>query len=354
MDIYVLDNQTNIIGMISNYQSVIWNMQYFGRGDFQLITNASPDNLSLLAVGNLLVRDIDRSNGTYQNVMLIEKKEVKFDAESGWVLTVTGKGLKNLLARRVVWEQLNLSGTVEDAIRQAITSNVISPSNTERAIPNFQLASKLNLTDTAEIQLLGENLAEWIENVCTQYGYGWDVYIDNGSFVFKLYVGTERTYNQSAVTPVVFSPYFDNLYSSTYTYNLDNYGNAALVGGEGEGINQRTATVGSGSGLDRYEKYINGGSVSSNGEIITLETYTQMLESYGNEQLATFQKTQTFEGEIEPNGMFKLNQDYFLGDIVQVENEKGVSATPRIIEIIYSEDINGVSIVPTFSEWEVL
>ena len=278
--------------------------------------------------------------------MLIAKKELSFDTEYGWILKVTGKGLKNILARRIVWSQLNLSGTVEDSIRTVITNNVINPSNNDRKIPNLQLDDKANLTDTAEIQLLGENIAQWLEDVCTQYGYGWDIYIDSGSFIFKLYKGVTR--------PVIFSPYFDNLYSSNYSYNLDNYANAALVGGEGDGINQKTATVGSGSGLDRYEQFIDGNNVSSNGEIITLETYIQMLESYGNEQLASYQKTQTFEGEIEPNGVFKLNQDYFLGDVVTVENEKGISANPRIIEIIYSEDANGINVVPTFSEWEVI
>lgn len=346
MNIYVLNSSGSPIGMIETYQSVIWNVQYFSRNDFQLVTNASDDNLSLLQVGNLLVREIDKTNNTYQNVMLIAKKELSFDTEYGWILKVTGKGLKNILARRIVWSQLNLSGTVEDSIRTVITNNVINPSNNDRKIPNLQLDDKANLTDTAEIQLLGENIAQWLEDVCTQYGYGWDIYIDSGSFIFKLYKGVTR--------PVIFSPYFDNLYSSNYSYNLDNYANAALVGGEGDGINQKTATVGSGSGLDRYEQFIDGNNVSSNGEIITLETYTQMLESYGNEQLASYQKTQTFEGEIEPNGVFKLNQDYFLGDVVTVENEKGISANPRIIEIIYSEDANGINVVPTFSEWEVI
>ncbi len=354
MDIYVLNKQTAIIGIISNFQSVIWNMQYFGPGDFELITAANDNNLELLEIGNYLVRETDRSNTIYNNVMVIESKEIKYDPESGWVLTITGKGLKNILSRRIVWSQINLSGTVEDAIRKVITDNVISPDNTNRAIQNFQLAPKLNLTDEAEIQLLGENIAEWLENVCTQYGYGWDIFIQNNKYVFKLYVGKNRSYNQSEVMPVVFSPKYDNLYSSKYSYSLENYGNAGLVGGEGDGINQKSAAVGSGSGLDRYEIYINGSDVSSNGEIITLETYLQMLESYGNEQLAVIQKTQSFEGEIEPNGMYKLNQDYFLGDIVQIENEKGISAAPRIIEIIYSEDANGVSIVPTFSEWEVI
>lgn len=354
MDIYVLDGLNGAIGMIDNYQSVIWNMQYFGLSDLQLVTAATDENLELLQIGNLLVRDMDINEGTYQNVMLIESCSISFDEDSGWLLTVTGKGLKNILSRRIIWAQLNYTtDTIEDIIRDVITQNVISPSDTNRTIDNFILGDKQGFTDTAEIQLFSENIAEWLESVCTQYNYGWDIYISNGNYVFNLYQGTDRTYNQDTVAPVVFSPQYDNLYSSTYSHNLDNFVNAALVGGEGDGTAKRTTTIGTATGLDRYEGYIDGSSVSSNGEIITLDTYLNLLKSYGEEQIKQFQKTQTFEGEIEPFGMYKLNVDYFLGDLVQITNEKGISATPRITEIIYSEDANGVSIVPTFSEWEV-
>lgn len=354
MDIYVLDGLNGAIGMFDNYQSVIWNKQYFGQDDLQLVTAATEENLELLQIGKLLVRDMDITEDGYKNLMLIQSRSISFDDETGWMLTITGKGLKNLLARRIIWAQLNYDNvTIEDMIRDVITQNVISPSDSNRAIDNFVLGDKQNFTDTAEIQLFSENIAEWLENICTQYNYGWDVVIKNNQYVFILYKGTDRSYNQDAVAPVVFSPEYDNLYSSTYSHNQDNYVNAALVGGEGDGTQKRTTTIGEATGLDRYEGYIDGSSVSSNGEIITLDTYLNLLKSYGEEQIKQFQKTQTFEGEIEPNGMYKLNVDYFLGDVVQIENEKGIQATPRITEIIYSEDSNGVSIVPTFSEWEV-
>lgn len=354
MDIYVLDGLNGIVDMISEYQSVIWNVQYFGQNDFQLIVNASTKNVNSLKPGAYLVRDIDRVGDTYNNVMVIQGYQLDFDTEKGWLLTLTGKGLKNdLLKRRVVWSQTNLSGLAEEGIRQVITENVISPSDASRTINGLVLGSLQGYTDTIDIQLLGNNIAEWLEETCTTYGYGWDINIQNNQYVFNLYKGTDRTYDQSAVTPVVFSPEYDNLLSSSYTYNMSEYKNAALVGGEGEGTAQRTATIGTATGLNRYEAYIDGSSVSSNGEIITLEQYTKMLEEYGQTQLDQTAFTETFSGDIDSDGLYKINEDYFLGDIVQIENEKGITATPRIIEIIYAEDESGSSVVPTFSQWEV-
>ena len=351
MDIYVLNGLSGIKDIIDTFSSCIWTMQYFDVNDFELIVPGTERNVDLLTAGAMLVRASDISNGTYKNVMVVENIELDFDVEKGWQMKVTGGGLKKIVGRRIVWTQTNLSGTVEDGIRRVITENIISPSVPARVIPGFTMTARKGFPDTFEAQLFGNNISEWLVEVCQQYGYGWDVYIANGGFVFDLYQGTDRTYNQSAVTPVVFSAEFDNLASSTYQYEKADFKNAALVGGEGEGTSQRSATVGTASGLDRYEAYIDGGSVSSNGEIISLATYIKLLQQYGQEQLTGTAFTEKFGGEIINTPMYQLGRDYFLGDMVQIDN-RFMQAKSRIIELIYSEDENGSSFLPTFSDWE--
>ncbi len=352
MDIYVMDGLSGVIGIVQTFQSVIWNMQFYGSGDFQLIVPGTAANVDLLQPGRLLVRDVDRGDGEYHNVMKIQDRKYSYDIEQGWILEVSGPGLKRIVGQRVVWEQTNISGTVEDGIRQVLTDNIISPDDSARAISNFILADAAGITDTIETQLFGENIADWLESISQTYGFGWDVYIKNGKYVFALVKGTDRTYNQAAVDPVVFSPDFDNLVSASYERSMTDYMNAALVGGEGEGTDQVITSVGSASGEDRYEGYIDGGSVSSNGEIITMETYLAMLQEYGLEQMTGTQYVNKFTGETIQNGMYVLNRDYFLGDLVQIDLNAFRAAT-RIIEIIYAEDMNGTSLIPTFSEWEV-
>lgn len=353
MDIYVLDGLNGIIGIVSTFESAIWNVQYYGRNDLQLIVPGTEENIDLLVEGRLLVRDSDISGNTYKNVMRIESIQLDFDAEKGYIMTVAGKGLKAILGQRVVWDQMNLTGNVEGTIRNVVTMNAIAPNDSFRMIDDLILGNNNGFTDTAEIQLFGENVATWLEEICSQYHYGWDIYISGGKYVFNLYKGTDRSNNQSIVPPVVFSPEFDNLLTSSYTYNREEYKNAALVGGEGEGTSKRTASIGTASGLDRYEEYVDGSSVSSNGEIITEAQYTAMLEEYGNQQLTQTAFTESFDGEINTDGVYKINEDFFLGDVVQIENELGISATTRLIEIIFSEDANGTATIGTFSEWEV-
>lgn len=353
MEIYVLDLDANILDMIDTFTSCIWTTQYYSVNDFQLVVAATAKNIDLLQEGRLLCRDKDRNENTWKNVMLIKSIKIDNDTENGDTITVTGSGLKYIVSRRVVWKQTILNGSVEDGIRQIITENIISPEDEKRKMDHFRLADKIGIEDTFDVQVMGDNIAEWMETTCSTYGIGWDVYIDNAELVFQLYKGLDRSYNQQERIPVVFSDDFDNLLSTTYTYEKGDYKNAALIGGEGEGTDQRTTSIGDAQGFDRYETYIDGSSVSSNGKIITEEEYYKMLQDYGKNELSNVSTTETFEGSTDQNGNYVLNKDYFCGDIVQVTNEYGISATPRITEIIESSDENGTSVVPTFSTWEV-
>lgn len=353
MDIYVLDLDVNILDMIDTFKSCIWTVQYFSSNDFELVVPATDKNIDLLQKNRLLCRDKDRDGDTLLNVMIIENIKIETDWENGDKITVTGRGLKSLVGRRIVWKQTNLTGKVEIGIRQIITENIIDPEDEKRKIDNFQLDDVAEIADTFDVQVIGDSLDEWIESTCSTYGIGWDVYIKGKTFIFKLYKGLDRSYNQKDRMPVVFSDEFDNLLATTYSYERAEFKNAALIGGEGEGINQRTTTIGDSTGFDRYETYIDGSSVSSNGTIITEEQYYKMLQDYGKDELNNTSFTETFEGTTDSSGNYVLNEDYFLGDVVQVINEYGISATPRIIEIIESEDENGTSTVPTFSTWEV-
>lgn len=353
MDIFVLNLDANVIDTLDAFKSCIWTTQYFSTGDFELVAPATKKNIDLLQKDRLLCRDKDRYGDDWKNVMIIEDIEISADKESGDTITVSGRGLKSIVGRRVIWKQTTLSGKVETGIRQVITENIINPGDVSRKINNFLLGDVANIQHTFDIQVIGDSLDEWITSICSTYGIGWDVYIHDKKFIFMLYEGVDRSYNQSKNPPVVFSDEFDNLLSSIYRYQKSEFKNAALIGGEGEGINQRTATIGGATGLERHEAYIDGSGVSSNGEIITEEQYYRMLEDYGKDQLNNVSFTESFEGTVVPDGNYVLNQDYFLGDIVQVINEYGIAAAPRITEIIDSEDTNGASIVPTFSTWEV-
>ena len=76
--------------------------------------------------------------------------------------------------------------------------------------------------------------------------------------------------------------------------------------------------------------------------------YHSYLLNAGVTALAGTGETETVSGSIIPDVTFIYRMDYFLGDIVHVENEFGISADARIVEVVESVDDNGYSVEPKF------
>lgn len=353
LDIYVLDRNFAFVGIVDDYISVIWTTRYFTPGDFELYLPASMGNISLLKKDYYLCGEEDIDGETYRNVMVIENIRIKTDIEDGNDMTVSGKCLKSILSRRVIWNQTNIYGNLEAGIRKILIENIVLPEIPERRIANFLLGSEKGFTERVDIQATGGELSAFLKEICTVYGIGWDVYIENGNFVFELYKGTDRSYNQTETPYVIFSPEYDSLLESDYAYSKGKYKNVALVAGEGEGSERVKTSVGEASGLDRYEMFVDARDVSSNNGEIAPEQYSILLSERGQEKLSGFMETTNFEGKIETRSGFLLNRDYFLGDIVEVVNEYGIETAPRIIEIIDCDDNTGRTVIPAFSTWEV-
>ena len=349
MVVYKVD-RTGHLDVLEGYQSLIWTTQYYGPGDFEIVAPATERNRELLAVGSMLARSED-IRGKIRRVMMVESVSVRHDIDAGDLITARGCGLgRALLKRRIIWDQITQTGRIVDIIATAISDNAIRPTDPSRAIPYLILGQPITSSPATSLQVRGDNLADWVESVCRQYGYGWEVRIGSGTYVFELYEGTDHTYDGD--DPVVFSPQFDNLLTAEYSKAIETYANAALIGGEGEGTEQRTASVGDAQGIDRYETYVDGSGVSSNGEIITEEEYTALLEDYGRQQLAAVSETETISGTVDYRRPFMIDQDYALGDLVQIEVD-GIRGKARVTEVIYSEAPDGITVIPTFSEWEV-
>lgn len=170
-------------------------------------------------------------------------------------------------------------------------------------------------------------------------------------FKFMLYAGVDRSYDQTKVPYVIFSPDFDNMLNSNYVESKASLKNVTLVGGEGEGSLRKYATVGEASGLNRRELFTDAKDISSdvgNHKILNAEEYAAVLKQRGNETLSENSEITSFEGEIETTQMFKYRTDFFNGDIVQLANEYGNESRVRIVEMVMTSDETGNSVYPTY------
>lgn len=350
MDIYVLSQDFKKLDIIDYCASVIWTRRYCKAGDFELYLPITAAAVKVLTPGNYLVR-----SDMPDNLMVIQGVKITTDEEDGDYLTVTGQGTESIIAKRIVWEQTNLNGTITAAAQKLLNENVIKPTDTARKIAVVEIGDCCQCAMTITKQITGTNLLDAIIDLLSPYKLGFKVVFTGSSLKFCIYNGVDRSADQSDRPRVVFNADFDNLLASEYTADISEYKNIALVAGEGEGVQRKTYTVGNASGLDRIETYVDARDISSevDGGKLTTAEYNELLKAKGVEALAETITKQSFEGTIEPTVNYTFGVDYDLGDIVQITNEYGITAPARITEVIESWSDTGYSCIPTFSSEEV-
>ena len=343
MELYVLNGGLQEIAVIDSYSSLIWTKRYYTYGDFELYLPASKELMQILRQDYYITREDD------ETVMIIEKIEIKTDIENGDFLTVSGRSIESILARRIIRNQTNISvSNPVLGINRMITENAITCEDV-RKLPGLSVAAALEIPQAYSAQFTGTNLLDAVTRICTEFGLGMKIILSNGGFVFSCYEGRD--------VDVTFSPEFDNLISSEYKTDMTNYFNMAFVAGEGEGTSRKTAEVQSGdnepSGYERRELYVDARDISSNEGEISDSDYNKKLEQRGREKLDECAVLTSFESEIEPRMTYQYKVDYRLGDIVTLVNEYGVTVFPRITEIIESFSDEGYKVIPVFEKKEV-
>lgn len=349
MDLLILDTNLNVVSVVDTYESLIWTDRYDQYGDFELVLPITDGIFTHLKQDNYIV------NRKSEHLMIIEKLLVKSDVERGNYLTISGRSLESLLMRRIVWGRQTLSGTLQNGVKALLDAAIINPSDSKRKISNFVFQTTTNEAITSlqlSAQYTGDNLYDVVHEICSERNLGFKIVLNaNNQFVFSLYAGEDRSYNQFKNHYVVFSPQFDNLVNSNYVESKSTLTNVALVGGEGEGSERRYASTGIDiSGVDRRELFVDARDISSSVDEETLSDseYNALLVQRGNENLAEHTAISSFEGEVDAVTVYVYGEDFYTGDVVQIANEYGHETTARVIEVVISESGEGQTVYPTF------
>ena len=433
MDVYVLDGNLNVIGIIDNYNSLIWVNRYREVGDCELYLGADPGMVDLLKIGRYLIREGD------DMVCRIKKTEITTSTDDGDFLAVTGYDAKDLLDQRIAWGNLISDGNAEEFARSLIDGSLGGTASAERIMykPNgtrlLYLDTAAGFTEVSTEQVSFANIGETVRQFCSKYGWGYRATLRDGAFRLAFYRGTDRS------NSVIFSPNYENLIGSDYSDDATDLGNVALIGGDGSGASRARETIGEATGIDRAEIYIDGRELTRNiswgalkaqypleidggvgylthdeagneyynlrvidiyiyddehlaqlqakypnGTVITIDgnryyrltektiakfenpigitaesvmymydiIYLSYLLSTAYGRISEHGERVKFSGDVDPNVTFRYKQDYYLGDIVTVENEYGISRAARIIEVREINDETGYRMEPIFEYLE--
>ncbi len=338
----IMNTNFKRLAVVDDYISFIWTSRYYTAGDFELCVDVSETNVSLFVKDYYVMREDDENVGIIEDIMIQR-------TESGQeMLIAKGRFLSSILGRRIIAKQTTVSGKVSKCMEQLVDENIISVTRQARIIPNFTINSK-NIGDSMKAQFTGKNLLETLTDIGKTYGIGFKVTLnDDNQFVFTVYQGVDRTYDQNTRPWVVFSDTYDNLLSAEYEESYQDVVTAVLVAGEGEGLDRKTiwATDGT-SGLLRREIYSDQRNIRSDDGEITEEEYMELLQESGKEDLTKY--TTAFTGIVYFENI-SYKKDIKLGDICVIENSRwGLSVNSRLVEVIESVNEAGdYSILPTF------
>lgn len=352
MELIVLDTSLNMLSVFDTFESLIWTERYSAYGDFEVYTNANRSFLDTLKDDYYLwLKGSDQT-------MIVEGRKIESNVEDGHRFVVTGRSLESILERRIVWKQTILSGNFQNGIKKLLDENIINPSDPARKVEGliFEESTDPQITSLKiEAQFTGDILYDAIKKLCDSKHIGFRIKLsDDNKFIFKLYAGADRSYDQLSNPYVVFSPKFENIINTNYLESKKTLKTVTLVAGEGEGVDRKTITVacssGIGAGLNRRELYTDARDISStvDNRTLTDSEYNAQLTQRGLENLADNVSTKSFEGEVETTRMYRYGEDFFMGDIVQIVNEYGIEGKSRVTEFIRSQNKEGIVSYPTF------
>ncbi len=340
--IYLLNESFKIIGQLENISSYIWTTRYYSAGDCEICCPCTSEIVASVERAMFAARDIDfQPDGSSYNITT--------DAETGQeTITINGNCLKSLLARRVVWGQFTITGTPLYVINALIQQNLTSPKLALRKIDNVKISYTDNKPCRITKQFKGDNLLNAILALCKRYGYGIRCTITSDNYIkFEFYRGQDKS------DKIFMSVANDNLTNTTYASDKSNSANAAMIGGEGEGNRQRTASIGRKTGWQRKEIYVDASSKTTNAENMTALAYNNILLQAGQDELGKRKEITGMEAEAVDGVMYNFGEDYSLGDLVNVSDRYGHSIVTRTAEVIESYDETGYVLVPSFAVDEI-
>lgn len=348
LDLLVLDENYQSIAIFDVFDSLIWVDRYNEYGDFEIFIPVSEEVLSYLQ------KDYYVYFKESEHLMIIEDIKIVSDIEEGNYLIVTGRSLESILDRRIIWEQTVLTGNFQNGIQSLLNSSIINPTITDRKISNFIFEASTDLAITSlefDVQInRGLNLYEVIRDLCVERNIGFKVILnDNNQFVFSLYAGEDRSYEQSVNPYVVFSQDFDNLVEANYSESKRLHKNVTLVAGEGDEMDRKSTIVGVQQGLARREMYSNASEISQSNQGVTMTDaeYVLQLIQRGKVDLSKAIVHKDIDCKIDNTSpMFEYKDDYFMGDLVQINVGYGIETRARVVEMMYSVSHEGVESYP--------
>lgn len=351
MNLIILDSNFATLGVISVFNTLIWDRRYYSVGVFELHTPA--EFFELMNDGMYLYRNDRTELGVI--------REVNFSRDEKGARNAYCKGYfsESLLNNRAIDTQVSMTGTPEALARSLVTKYLISPTDSGRKFPQILLGTEAGLGSSVTVTATGDELGEKLyevektQELSHRLRYS---YLAN-TLTFEVWQGKDRTDSQNVNSWAIFSDTFYNVKNAQYDRDESDCKNYAYVAGEGEGAARIIVEVDgrSSSSEERREVYVDARDLQSTYQddagtehTYTAAEYRELLRQRGLEKLAEYEKVETVNSDVDPAANLVYGTDFDLGDRCTYRyTDVGIETTKRITEIqeVYEGSKQTLSVV---------
>lgn len=352
--IEIINTNFELLGVITNFESLICVWNYYECGTFELTINKNKANTNKLKKDNMLI-----VNKRDDKILLIDKIVTSTNKNSK-TMKVTGYCIKAITKRRIVatngydrvsedYAENIQKHYLKKHLVESYYDNIRTP---ERDISWVKIAPSKNRGIKTVWQARLTNLHDELKHISEDTGLGWYGYLDRNEKCIYLDTirGTDRTVNQvenantyealkdftheqlQAYTHeqlqgtikhpyIIFSEKKKNLLEGKTTDDNSNYKNVGYVAGKGENEDRLITVLGTATGFDRREVLIDLNNIEEPDE----------LKTEGQKKLDTYKIIQSIEGKVYQIPNMQWEKDFFLGDLVTLESD-GIYEDKRIIQ----------------------
>lgn len=344
MEIYVLDKEFNTITCIDDYVSLIWTERYSKCGDFELKMSYDSNTMQSIKIDNYI--SIPKSN----KLMIIENIETAYSSEEH-TINIKGRSLEIVLDRRVIHHGWIVKDDVQKSINNFMIMYFLNPDIPNRVVKNMRFISNPRIPIySTDYNMGGETLYSAFTTMLSDNNLGLSVLynFEQNTIDVSIFNGVDRSYDQTENEPIVFSTDRENLIEFNYYESAENYANVIYSFGNENWGNRgmEIVDVAGEAGIYRREAAL---STEINAES-TGGDYRPLLKKAGQAEIKNRNVEEMFDGVIDSTLYYTYGEDYYIGDIVQLTDNKGHDSKVRISEFIISSDENGLNMYPSFEK----
>lgn len=370
--IEIINTDFELLGIITNYESLICVWNFYECGTFELTINKNKANANKLKKDNMLI-----VNKRDDKILLIDKVVTTTNKNSK-TLKVTGFCIKGITKRRIIatngydrvledYAENIQKHYIQKHMVESYYDNIRTP---ERDISWVKIAPTQNRGIKTVWQARLTNLHDELKHISEDTGLGWKGILNRNEkcIYFDSVKGTDRTINQieSANTHedlsefthqelsiytheqlqgaikhpyIIFSEKKKNLLEGKTTDDNTNYKNVGYCAGKGENEDRLITVIGTATGFDRREVFIDLNNIEDPDE----------LNQEGQKKLDTYKIIQSIEGKIYQIPNMEWEKDFFLGDLVTLESD-GIYENKRIIQAKEIYERNNITVELGFGD----